>query len=157
VTHLVIEKGLVFATNKIVPIDRVNPDDEERIVLTSLENDLGEFEDFEEAHFVNLDSADSPGSDVTTSFWYPPVDYAWWTGLPALAPPMPVYTVKSTQNIPAGTVALEEGAKVTSADDKHIGSIEQLIVDSQDNRVTHFVIKEGILLKERKLIPVTWI
>ena len=110
------------------------------------------------SHYVDLDTTETPGNDVTTSFWYPPLDYVWWrTGVPAIAPPMPVYTVQTTQNIPEGTVALEEGAKVISADDKQVGSIEQLVVDRQDNRVSHFVVGEGLLFKERKLIPVTWI
>ena len=158
VTHFVIEKGLMFTTNKIIPIDQVIPDNEEKIILTSSEHDLGEFPDFEETHYVNLDSTEYPGSDVTASFWYPPVDYAWWrAGMPAVAPPMPVYTIKATQNIPEGTVALEEGASVISADEKEVGSIEQLIVDSQDNRVTQLVVGKGLLFKERRLIPVTWI
>jgi uncharacterized protein YrrD len=54
-------------------------------------------------------------------------------------------------------VALEEGARVISADDKQVGNIEQLVVDPQDHRVSHFVIGEGLFFKERKLIPVTWI
>ena len=158
VTHIVVENGLMFPTNKIIPIDQMNPQIEEKIILTSSEEDLKNFPDFEESHYVDLDTNETPGSDVTTSYWYPPVDYAWWrTGIPSLAAPMPVYTIRTTQNIPEGTVALEEGAKVISADDKNVGSIEQLVVDPQDNRVSHFVVGEGLLFKERKLIPVTWI
>ena len=158
VTHIVIEKGLMFTTNKIIPIDRINPQDPEKIILSSSEQDLNQFDDFEESHYVDLDNTEYPGSDVTNSFWYPPVDYVWWrSGMPAITPPVPVYTVRTSQNIPEGTVALEEGAKVISADDKHVGSIEQLIVDPQDKRVSHFIIGEGLLFKERKLIPVTWI
>ena len=158
VTHIVIEKGLLFTTNKVVSIDRVNKENEDRIVLTPVAQDLEQLDDFEESHYVNLDDTDYPGSDVTTSFWYPPVDYAWWrSGVSLGTPPMPVYAVRTTQNIPEGTVALEEGAQVVSADNKDVGNIEQLVVDSQDNRITHFVVSAGLLFKERKLIPVTWI
>jgi uncharacterized protein YrrD len=158
VTHIVIEKGLMFTTSKVIPIDRIDPHSQEKITLNSSEQDLSQFDDFEEAHYVDLDTTEYPGSDVTNSFWYPPVDYVWWrSGMPAMTPPPPVYTVRTTQNIPEGTVALEEGAKVISADDKHVGSIEQLVVDPQDKRVSHFIIGEGLLFKERKLIPVTWI
>jgi uncharacterized protein YrrD len=158
VTHIVVEKGLMFTTNKIIPIDQVDPHNEEKITLNSSEQDLSQFDDFEENHIVDLDTTEYPGSDVTNSFWYPPVDYVWWrTGMPAIAPPTPVYTIKSTQNIPEGTVALEEGAKVISADDKQVGSIEELVVDQQDKRASHFIIGAGLLFKERKLVPVTWI
>ena len=54
-------------------------------------------------------------------------------------------------------MALEEGAKVISRDGEHVGNVEQVITESQDNRVTHFVISEGFLLKERKLVPAVWV
>ena len=38
----------MFTTNKIIPIDQVIPDNEEKIILTSSEHDLGEFPDFED-------------------------------------------------------------------------------------------------------------
>lgn len=38
-----------------------------------------------------------------------------------------------------------------------MASIEQLIVDPENNHVTHFVIGAGLLFKARKLIPVNWI
>jgi uncharacterized protein YrrD len=158
VSHLVIERGLLFTSNKILPVDQISHEDDGKITLLSSVHDLNELEDFEEDHYVNLNAGEYPGSDVETSYWYPPVNYAWWrTGSQMFAPPMPLYTVRATQNIPDGTVALEEGARVVSADNKHVGNIEQLIVDSQDHRVTHLVLSEGLLFKERKLIPVVWI
>jgi uncharacterized protein YrrD len=158
VTHLVIEKGLLFNTNKIVPIDQVDPKNEDRIILNTSEQDLKQFQDFEEDHFVSLDSADHPEEGVDYSYWYPPPNYAAWrTGMQMVYPPVPSYAIRTTQNIPEGTVALEEGARVESADNHQVGSIEQLIVDPQNNHVTHFVISAGLLFKERKLIPVNWI
>jgi hypothetical protein len=68
----------------------------------------------------------------------------------------PVRTI-TERNLPERTVALEEGAKVVSADDEHVGDIEQVLTDPQSDRVTHFIIKEGLLLKERKLIPTHWV
>jgi len=70
---------------------------------------------------------------------------------------MPQFVLKTDQDIPEGTIALEEGAKVVSRDGEHVGNVEQVITESQANRVTHFVISEGFLLKERKLVPVVWV
>lgn len=154
VSHLVVEKGLLFTTNKLIPMSRVNPLNEEMIVLNSAD-EAEEYQDFEESHFVSLEPGEYPSGEIATSYWYPPTDFAWWrTGLQTVYPPMPAYTIRTTQNIPDGTVALEEGAKVLSADDKDVGNIEQLIVDPQDKRVTHFVVSEGLFFKERRLIPV---
>lgn len=168
VTHLVIAKGLLFKTNKVVAIDMLNPSVEDQITLRHSKQELDDFQDFEETHYVNVDQTENPASDelpasdqVPASYWYPPINLAWWraggTDNPITYPAMPVYVARTEQNIPEGTVALEEGAKVMSSDDKHIGNIEQVIIDPQDKRVTHFVVSEGTLFKERKLIPVLWI
>lgn len=44
-----------------------------------------------------------------------------------------------------------------SADDKHVGNVEQVFTHPQANRATYFMISEGLLLKTRKLVPATWI
>lgn len=163
VTHLVIEKGLFFTTNKLVPLNMVNPEIEDHITLLGPKQDLSEFQDFEETHFVNLEQAENPGSDeLPASYYYPPVNFAWWRmGGAGLSMPyypgMPVYVPQTRQLIPEGTVALEEGARVISQDGQHVGNIEQVIVDTHDNRVTHFVVTEGVFFKERRLLPVLWI
>lgn len=158
VTHLVIAKGFLFTTNKLVSMDSVDTDAEGNITMRATAQDLEEFQDFEESQYVNLDSEEYPEGEVESYYWYPPTNMGWWrAGMHVPYPGMPIYTLKTTQNIPEGTVALEEGAKVVSRDDKHVGDIDQLIVDEQDNRVTHLVIGEGLLFRERKLIPVLWI
>ena len=158
VTHLVIGKGLLFTTNKVVAMDMVNPQIEEDITLLSPKQRLDDFQDFEDAHYVNLNEEDYPERDVEASYWYPPTNLAWWRTDMYVAPPsMPIFVRKTKQNIPEGTIAVEEGAKVMSRDDKHVGNVEQVIIDAQDNRVTHVVFSHGILSKEQKLIPVIWI
>ena len=162
VTHLVIAKGLLFKTNKVIAIDLVNQEIEDKITLLNSNLDLDDLQDFEETHYVSLDEADNPNvQDVEAAYWYPPTNLAWWrmgsSGLAMPMPAMPAYVPKTKQLIPEGTVALEEGAKVVSKDGKYVGNIEQVIVDPQDNRVTHFVVNEGVLFTERKLIPVLWI
>ncbi len=44
-----------------------------------------------------------------------------------------------------------------SADDKHIGNVEQVVTNSESNTVTHFVIGKGFLLKEHKIVPAAWV
>ena len=158
VTHVVVEKGLLFSTNKVISISEFDSQDEERLVVTG-SGDPDDYPAFEESQYVNLDESDRPETDVEGAYWYPPANLAWWrTGAAYMGyyPPMPSYVMRTTQNIPEGTVALEEGAKVTSRDDKHVGNIEQVIVEPEDNRATHFVVHGG-LFSERKLIPVLWI
>jgi uncharacterized protein YrrD len=72
-------------------------------------------------------------------------------------PAVPVeLDTRSEPSIPEGRVAISEGAPVISADDKHVGDVEQVIMSSEGNSVTHFVIGKGFLLKEHKLVPTFW-
>lgn len=164
VTDLIISRGHLFAAKKIVNMDTIDQAVQDKITLRGPKQDLDDFLDFEETHYVDMDQTENPGSDeLPASYWYPPTDFAWWrVGSPGMATPyiypaIPTYVAKTKQNIPEGTVALEEGAKVMTQDDKHVGNIVEVVVDTQDNRVTHFVIDEGVLFKDCKLVPVTWI
>jgi uncharacterized protein YrrD len=65
--------------------------------------------------------------------------------------------VATTRNIPADTVPLKEGANVISSDEKHVGDVERVFVDAESHKATHFLISEGALFKEQKLIPAHWI
>lgn len=44
-----------------------------------------------------------------------------------------------------------------SADENHIGNVEQVLADPQGNKVTHFVVGKVFLLKEHKLVPAFWV
>lgn len=161
VTHIVVEKGWLLPADKVVPIAMISSATEERVVLSE---DVGNFEQlpaFEETHFVELTEADAipPGNlayrYATAYYWYPPSGYM---GYPAFGaeyygwPP-----VATTRNIPADTVPLKDGAGVMSSDDEHVGDIERIFIDSQSHKATHFLISQGLVLKEQKLIPAHWV
>ena len=159
VTHIVVEKGWLFSTNKVISFGELDPESEDSLVVTGPHDDPDDFPAFEESHHVSLDENDHPDADLDSVYWYPPADLAWWrTGAAYMGyyPPIPAYAVRTTQNIPEGTVALEEGAKVISQDEQHVGNIEQVVVEPEEDRATHFVIHGG-LFSERKLVPVLWI
>src|SRR5262245_1619049 len=96
--------------------------------------------DYETTHYVPLDQASAPYDNIRAYYWYPPVDYQFSPGgmLPGIRPKMILETETS---IPEGRAAIEEGAQVMSADDKHIGNVEQVIADSETNNVTHFAVR----------------
>jgi uncharacterized protein YrrD len=158
VSSLVVGKGILFRTDKVIPITLVDLDIEDRIVLKKTNQDIVEdFPDFETAHYVPLDEPDNPYYEaVEASYWYPPI-HPGWAMSNYVGHPQPEFVLKTDQDIPEGTVALEEGAKVISRDGKHVGNVEQVITESQENRVSHFVVSEGFLLKERKLVPAVWV
>jgi uncharacterized protein YrrD len=160
VTHLVVRKGFLFTEDKVVPLSLVGPATEEQVTLREDAGDLEKLPDFEESHYVSVGPPPvRPGLGdahwARPVVWYPPMGTWWITGAYA-GYDMPQYVAKTEENIPEGTVALEEGAKVISSDGKHVGDVERIFTDPLEDRVTHLLISEGLILKEKKLIPTVW-
>ncbi len=164
VTHLVVEKGLLFTEDKIVPMSLVGPATADRVTLREDAGDLERLPDFEETYFLSTEPGTQrpePGPEQTalgigSIYWYPPVESSWPPGLYDRAA-HPKYVKETVQNIPEGTVALKEGSEVISSDEEHVGDIERIFTDALEDRVTHLLISQGLILKEKKLVPVTWI
>jgi sporulation protein YlmC with PRC-barrel domain len=162
VTHIVVRKGFLFTDDKVIPMDLIDAASEAGVMLRENAGDLQALPLFEETHHVR--AAESPptqaGGDIrvndTPSFyWYPLMG-----GVPPIAvadPLTPGYVAETEQNIPEGTVALKEGAKVIAADGQHVGNVEQVITDPRVGRIMNLVISQGILVKERRQVPFTWV
>lgn len=56
-----------------------------------------------------------------------------------------------------GTVAIMEGARVVTSDGEEIGNIERVLARPEADGPTHYLIAQGLLLKQKKLVPVEWI
>lgn len=165
VTHIVISKGGLFSEDKVVPFDKVHFDTDGTLVLDEAIDDYDDLPPFEETHFVDIGDREAerigrpdPYAGYPSGpayYWYPPYGYL---GYPAygLAPygyPLAV----TEQNIPADSVPLREGSDVISSDGEHVGDVERLLLDEGSHRVTHFLISQGILFQDHKLVPANWI
>lgn len=163
VTHIVVKEGFLFTEDKVVPMDLVGSVTDERISLQGSKEHLDELPEYEETHYVRPQDTTGHG-DVTSDvsdpvYWYPPVDLsgAGYGRYPVSFFPQSLYVQKIEKNIPEGMIALAKGAKVLAADGEEVGSIETLITDPKDDRVTHVVISSGLLLKERRVVPAYWL
>ncbi|MGD2100196.1 MAG: PRC-barrel domain-containing protein [Desulfobacterales bacterium] len=163
-THLVVKEGFLFTKDKVVSFDDVESATEDRVVLKEGRQDSDDFPDFEETHYVPVEDermAAKHGSagQNPLAWYYPLPGSAWWRarnfGYPGF--PKSHYVRRTEMNIPDGTVALEEGAKVLSADGEHVGDIERVFADEEEQRVTHLLIAEGLVSKSRRLIPSMWV
>lgn len=160
VTHLVVRKGFLFTEDKVVPMSLVGPATADQVTLRPGAGELDKLPDFQETQYVPIDreSPTRPAPEQISPFlyFYPPRGSAWRLG-EFTATPIPPYVVETTENIPEGTVALEEGAKVVTSDGAHVGDVERVYTDPQVDRATHLLISKGLILKEKKLIPTSWI
>jgi len=164
VTHVVVQKGFLFTTDKVVPVSLIGAATEDRVTLRKDAGDLQALPDFEETHYVPVSAAEAremlPAGYVRHLYWYPPTSFTWWgsLGYPArYGYPIPPYVARTERHVPEGTVALEEGAKVLSRDREHVGDVDAVLTDPEKDRATHLLISQGLLLKEHKLVPTTWV
>ena len=155
-TDLVVERGALLKDEKVIPVGLIDLENEDRIMLRETNQNVDDLMDYKTTHYVSLDQVGVPYENIDTYYWYPPANFQTPTGgiLPGIQPD---YVAQTETSIPEGRVAIAEGAQVISADDKHIGNVEQVIADSETNNVTHFVVGKGFLLKEHKLVPSHWV
>lgn len=162
VTHLVVQKGFLFPEDKVIPINWVASTSEDQVTLSKRAGEVQDLPPFEELHYVPLDEAEQqrltavPYGYGPAYYWYPPFG-APGIAYPYYAEPVADVAVETERNIPKNTVPLEEGAAVIGADGEHVGDVERVMVDPGSNRATHFLISKGLLLKERKLVPIDWV
>lgn len=157
ITHLVVRKGFLFSEDKVVPISLVAQAKEDGVSLRKTEEALQDLPPFEEAYYVS-DDAQKPvqAAYVQPLYWYPPLGAAAGNYLGTYPTP-PAEYVAVERNIPEGAVALREGAKVIARDGGHVGDIARVFTDANTPRVTHFLLVRGLLNREHKLIPTTWV
>jgi len=162
VVDLVVQKGVLFTEDKVVPLEWVQSADDDRIVLWPGEKDFDDLPVFEETYYIPASNMDTvpPEAEVRLArpyLWNPPVGTAWW-GYPGYtAYPRDYYVVATERNIPDDTVALQKGARVVSADGEHVGDAEEFFIDGDSQRVTHLLISEGLLFKKKRIIPSYWV
>lgn len=164
VTHIVVQKGWLLTEDKVVPFEMVSSTMDDRVMLNEGVEDFNELPPFEETHYVRVgDEQRRMGRTDETSnypnapayYWYPPHGSVGFPayGLGRYAWPR----TETQQNIPANTVPLKEGTNVISSDGEHVGDVERLFVEPDSNQATHFLISQGLLFKNHKLVPANWI
>jgi uncharacterized protein YrrD len=151
ITHIVVRMGSLFnKEDKVVPIELVADTTEDLVVLEADVSTVESMPRFEEKQIVSEEQTlQEPSASENTQ---PAV-----ISLVLDTTTNETYTTETVQNIPEGTVAMKEGAKVISADGEHVGNVERILADSAVAQITHLMISRGILTKEVKLIPVKWV
>jgi sporulation protein YlmC with PRC-barrel domain len=160
VSHIVVRKGILLTEDRVISMDTIDRVDDEKVYLKEGISEFGRIPKFEETHYLRAEDIEKMrnGSSQLARplYWYPAL------GNPIhnhrlFAPPMPMYIAETQRNIPDDAVPLKEGAKVISQDGKHVGNIEEVMIDPDEERATHVVIEAGLIFPEKKLIPALWL
>lgn len=162
VTDIIVREGFLFTEDRILPTDLIATTSDDTVRLNVTKDALPDLRPLVEQHFIPADdlaedeALAAPGV-AAPLYGYPPAGMGWWGGGYSTYWPAQPVNVETESNLPEGSVVLNQGARVTSADGEHVGDIDEVITDGTDGVATHFVIAEGFLFKERKIIPTGWI
>lgn len=162
VTHLIAKKSILPPEDKVIPIKLVMETTEDYIKLFDFEGDFDDLDTFVEVHFVRANKNeripffDKNGERVTPLLLYPRAGSLGMGFVPTVYYPDNV-TTEFEKNIPSWAQNIAEGAKVLGLEGEHVGNVEEVITSSLSDKVTHFVISKGLLFKEEKLVPASWV
>lgn len=155
VTNIVVRtKALLKKEERVVPIDQVAEANENQVILNRSADEMESLPLFEEKHFAPVDEA--------VDLYTPPIQPTMG-GVPApistaVSSRGDKYITKVEQNIPSGTIAVKEGAKVMTSEGKVVGKMESMLADAPaDHQVTHLLVSKGLLTEEKKLVPINWV
>jgi uncharacterized membrane protein/sporulation protein YlmC with PRC-barrel domain len=132
----------------LVPLDQVEETTPSRIKLKCTRDDLNKLKPFEVEEIIRTEL---PG-------------YLVWSDV-STVPVIPGYTTEPVatnitvkrQNIPQGELAVRRGARV-EATDGYVGQVDELLINSNNQQVTHLVLLERHIFKNREItIPVSQI
>ena len=159
VVGLVVREGFLFTEDRVIPVDMVKEADEDRVTLATDDTHPDKFPLYKVTHYVapqGEDFVEEYSDSSIPTYYYPPYGAPLWFGGEGIVMSKPVGVQVETRNVPAGTVALKEGAKVISLDDKHVGNIERVYTDDH-SQITHFAVTHGLLFREEKVVPMSWV
>ncbi len=161
VTHLIVQKGFLFGEDKVLPVDWVMSAEADHVTLRAdiSEDDLEDLPDYLEMEFAHIATLEAPAGDEEPRqlYWQPPIGLTWWHYPHFAGYPISPYVRATERNIPDDAVVLQQGDDVISSDGEHVGDVERLFTEPIDERVTHLLISEGLIFKEKKLVPITWV
>lgn len=137
VTDFVLREAEFPNTERIVPLDLIVESEPEKILIRCEGKDLGDLKPFTVDQFL-------PG-DADYGI-YPPAGVMVW---PATAPenPQPL----EMQQIDPNSMAINKGATVKALDGD-VGKVDEFLVDPVNNKITHLVMREGLLWDKREVV-----
>jgi sporulation protein YlmC with PRC-barrel domain len=142
VTHVVVKEQGFMGFEHLVPVDQIAESTPTSIHLRCTKGQLVKMEVFNETEYV-------PSTMP---------HYVMGPGPSQLEPlimPESRYYVLEHEHVPPGELAIRRGTKVEATDGR-VGQVDELLVDSANDHITHLVLREGHLWGQKDVtIPVS--
>ena len=143
VTHLVVEKGFLQKTDRVVPIDALGETADDGLHLTLSTAALEQYPQFRESEFRVPDAGWERESYQVDD----PAHVLRW-GIHYAPPLVDEYVLTREEEVKRGVDAdqpvIGKGTAVYDRDGE-VGAVETLQIDETTHTVTHVVVKQGLL------------
>ena len=139
VTHFVVRtKGFVY-DEYLAPVHFIVASTPERISLSCTCAELAQCPPFEKTVFIGVDGAELSDSDMDIAL------AASFAGVPGGEYPGQGFPPTMQQEqLPEGELSIHPGADVEATDGR-VGQVHEFVVNPEDDRVTHVILREGHL------------
>lgn len=161
VTHVLVEKGVFFTDDRVVPIETIDRVEDDQIVL-SKDVEPATLPQFVREHFALMDDETRTRLDVPSGYmWRYPTTYAGpfpiypTYPMPTGAPSRLTVTEPRTREALAEQEIIGKSTPVLSTDGDKVGTVSEVQVD-EDGHLSHLVVDLGFLSDE-KVLPAHWI
>jgi hypothetical protein len=149
VTHLVVKQAEAPHTERMVPIEEVSETAPDVILLRCTRAELHKMEPFIRTEYIWEEMPDPE---------YRPAGYAGMGPFvlwPYAVPDAAELVAVEHRQIPLGELAIKRGAAVEATDGR-VGRVDELLVNPDNERITHLVMRKGHLWGQKDIsIPVS--
>lgn len=135
--------------------------DDDTLALTIGEDDLETLPEYEREHYVQLEPTTAPRGPALSGNL--PALYRWYVPAGVGVPPgdapfaKEVVAKQNEPSLPEGSIPVETGAAVVTSDGATAGSVKRAYTHPESGKATHFVVEQGLVVKDDKLIPIEWV
>lgn len=149
VTDLIVERGFLLTTDRVLPVDVVERATGQDIYLSISSEGLGNYSEYRVVEF------EEPAPGVKKGMYGRGDVRCWMQGYRMVCrePVIPMVRRKVQQGVPPGSAVIEAGTVVANRQGV-LGHVDHLVVDPKTGEVSHLVVRKG-LLPYYPVLPVT--
>jgi sporulation protein YlmC with PRC-barrel domain len=149
VTHLVVKEAESPHAERVVPIEAVSETAPDVILLRNTRDELGKMDPFIRTEYIR---EEMPDLEYAPSGYVGIGSYLIW---PYAVPDRTQVVAVEHRRIPLGELAVKRGTLVEATDGR-VGRVDELLVNPENEHITHLVMREGHLWGQKDIaIPVS--
>jgi osmotically-inducible protein OsmY/sporulation protein YlmC with PRC-barrel domain len=148
VTDLIVQRGLLFKTDRVLPVSAVERTTGQDIYLSVSSDEVKDYPEYREVDFKKP----APGWGQTRQ--YKAEHTRCWTspwGPACQEPVVPMVRQRVHENVPSTSEVIERGTPVLNVMGE-IGKVDHVLVDRESGEITHLVVRKG-LIPEHPIVP----